>query len=422
MSCQSIAALACQFGSRLTVGGFAVGKGQFSTLEEMVKTAEEYNCKTFLMKASLRVEDLSTAFCEMSTLITNTKTTMTDFKTNLQRTFRNLIREPKSAVEVYIEEEKEWKMYTNVVRVFFSKEEYCWVRPERSFESPSAVGIAVRDYIFGEGRERAVRRVREINIGGQFVGKPLVGKETLFQEDLDPDDVRAFHKNFCKLQQLAKKYAKFFNRKLMSLPGIDHSKVPTIDFLDCWVMLFTKENNEKGAILVEKMLDHKKYMKWNTNHGYVLRTESTYPGSATSFSGKDGDWHFSLEDIPQAYSHFTYNASGRRFLVCDLQGVLNTNKQPPVFELTDPAIHYKKRTDRDDYGRTDLDENGIEQFFHTHVCSDLCRMVCRQFIDTAEDDIIEYESIREGPSKRTTSPSMKVANEENTTKRVKFAL
>ena len=90
--------------------------------------------------------------------------------------------------------------------------------------------------------------------------------------------------------------------------------------------------------------------------------------------------------------------------------------------MTDPAIHYKKRTDRDDYGRTDLGDNGIEQFFKTHVCSDLCRMVCRQFIDTAEDDIIEYESIREGPSKRTTSPSMKVVDEKKTTGRVKFAL
>eukprot|EP00985_Skeletonema_marinoi_P004387 scaffold1918_cov100-Skeletonema_marinoi.AAC.1 len=269
----------------------------------MVKTAEEYNCEGFLMKASLRVEDLSSAFCQMSTLITDTKTTMTDFKTNSQRTFRDLIREPKSAIRVYIEDEALWKVYTNlpsssanVVRAFFDKDKYLWTYPERTFESYSAVGIAVRDYIFGEGKERAVRRVREVNSRGQFVGTPLVGKETLFQEDLDPHDVRAFHKNFCKLQQLAKKYARYFNRNLTSLPGIDRSKMPTIQFLDCWVMLFSKENNERGAILVEKMLDHEKYMKWNTNGGYV-RTGNTYPGAAMSFSGQNGDYHFLLEDI-----------------------------------------------------------------------------------------------------------------------------
>lgn len=426
-ACNRIATLANKVGSRLTVGGFAVGKGQFSTLEEMVKKTQEYNCIGFLMKASLRVEDLSSAFCQMSTLITDTKTTMTDFKTNSQRTFRDLIREPKSAIGVYIEGETAWKVYTNkprstanVVRTLFNKEEYRWMYPERTFESLKAVGIAVREYIFGEGRERAVRRVREINHRGKFVGIPLVGKETLFQEDLDPEDVRAFHKNFCKLQQLAKKYAAIFNRQLLSIPGIDSSKVPTIHFLDCWVMMFNKENNERGAILVEKMLDHSKYIKWNTNGGYV-RTENTYPGTAISFSGQNGDYRFSLEDIPQAFSHFTYNASGRRFLICDLQGVLDTTKKPPIFELTDPAIHYKQQTRRDDFGRTDLGENGIEQFFQTHVCSDLCRMVCRKCIDGAEDDIIQYESIREGPT--VEEAEVKEAPEkEKSVKRVKFAL
>ena len=38
-SCNRIASLARRFGSRLTVGGFCVGKGKFSTLEEMVKNS-----------------------------------------------------------------------------------------------------------------------------------------------------------------------------------------------------------------------------------------------------------------------------------------------------------------------------------------------------------------------------------------------
>jgi hypothetical protein len=408
-SCIRIASLARRFGSRLTVGVFAVGKGQFTTLEAIKNTAEEYNCKVFLMKASLRVEDLSSAFCQMSTLITETKTTMTDFKTNSLRTFRDLVREPKSSIRVYIEEEEAWKTYTDVSRTLFDKEAYCWIYPPRTFESGSAVGIAVRDYIFGEGRERAVRRVREINSRGEFVGPPLVGKETLFQEDLDSNDVRAFHKNFCKLQQLAKKYANFFNRKLLSIPGIKHSQVPTIQFLDCWVMMFEKGSNQRDAILVEKMLDHEKYMKWNTNCGYV-RTGVTHSDTSGSFS--HGDWHFTLEDIPQAYSHFTYNASGRRFLVCDLQGVLNTTTSPPVFEFTDPAIHYKERTNRHEFGRTDLGVDGIEQFFQTHICSDLCRMVCRQCIDQ-DDMVVEYESIHGKPNI--------VPEKEKSRKRVTFA-
>lgn len=32
--------------------------------------------------------------------------------------------------------------------------------------------------------------------------------------------------------------------------------------------------------------------------------------------------------------------------MCDLQGVLNTAKHPPVFELTDPVIHYTSKNER----------------------------------------------------------------------------
>ncbi|KAJ1482862.1 hypothetical protein T484DRAFT_1802619 [Baffinella frigidus] len=51
-------------------------------------------------------------------------------------------------------------------------------------------------------------------------------------------------------------------------------------------------------------------------------------------------------DIPQAFSHFTYIYTKRKKLVCDLQGVLNEACTPPLFELTDPVIHYKSDTGR----------------------------------------------------------------------------
>jgi len=66
--------------------------------------------------------------------------------------------------------------------------------------------------------------------------------------------------------------------------------------------------------------------------------------------------------------------SGQKLLVCDLQGVLNKNMTPPLFEFTDPVIHYKSSRGRVNvYGRTDRGENGIYDFFKTHVCSPLCR-------------------------------------------------
>lgn len=49
---------------------------------------------------------------------------------------------------------------------------------------------------------------------------------------------------------------------------------------------------------------------------------------------------FAPEDFIHAFSHFTYRFSGRKKLVCELQGVYDGASMPPIFEHTDPAIHY----------------------------------------------------------------------------------
>jgi hypothetical protein len=62
-------------------------------------------------------------------------------------------------------------------------------------------------------------------------------------------------------------------------------------------------------------------------------------------------------------------------LVCDLQGVLDTECSPPVFKLTDPVIHYTSSQGRTNVlGRTDRGQKGVNSFFKTHVSSELCRM------------------------------------------------
>ena len=83
----------------------------------------------------------------------------------------------------------------------------------------------------------------------------------------------------------------------------------------------------------------------------------------------------------QAFSHFTYTISNRKLLVCDLQGVLNKDATPPIFEFVDPVIHYKSSRGRVNvYGRTDHGENGIHSFFKTHKCSPLCRAILKTWV------------------------------------------
>ena len=78
-------------------------------------------------------------------------------------------------------------------------------------------------------------------------------------------------------------------------------------------------------------------------------------------------------DIPQAFSHFTYRTTQRTELVCDLQGVLSCDyiNNIPFFELTDPCIH----SDRKRYGRTDRFQFGVNDFFKSHNCNAVCKIL-----------------------------------------------
>ncbi|CAM9600243.1 unnamed protein product [Ectocarpus sp. 4 AP-2014] len=86
------------------------------------------------------------------------------------------------------------------------------------------------------------------------------------------------------------------------------------------------------------------------------------------------------ECYPQAFSHFSYWQTRRRMLVCDLQGVLSSSApgedRAGVFELTDPIIHYRSKSGRTQvYGKTDLGKSGMNKFFETHRCNDVCRLL-----------------------------------------------
>eukprot|EP00899_Mesostigma_viride_P028369 jgi/Mesvir1/8717/Mv02647-RA.1 len=85
----------------------------------------------------------------------------------------------------------------------------------------------------------------------------------------------------------------------------------------------------------------------------------------------DGSSGVELHEIPQCFSHFTYVVTGRKKLVCDLQGVWNATDG---FVLTDPVIHYVSNSGRRGInGLTDKGQEGVDRFFQTHRCGALCR-------------------------------------------------
>ncbi len=91
-------------------------------------------------------------------------------------------------------------------------------------------------------------------------------------------------------------------------------------------------------------------------------------------------------DVAQAFSHFSYVHSGKNMLICDLQGVFCqlTN----TFRFTDPAIHYHnarrdEKNKKSRYGRTDMGQKGIDNFFKSHKCNALCELITGGFINAA---------------------------------------
>src|SRR5690606_6654901 len=104
------------------------------------------------------------------------------------------------------------------------------------------------------------------------------------------------------------------------------------------------------------------WKKYSNNFGYV----------------STDDYHQTL----QAFSHFTYQYSstdffyiklirlGGQLIVVDLQGLLDSKSN--TFYLTDPAIHTVKNY-LEKYGNSNLGTDGINAFFRTHVCNNVCK-------------------------------------------------
>ena len=291
--------------------------------------------------------------------------------------------------------------------------------------------LAIQSGHCGRGAERLAFRCRLVNSASStnFVLGAMVAKETKLVERTEENV--AFHKGFCETQDLANHLAQEFNVRLRALPEYNRYTTPLITFLPCSVLLLRDNqwpNGERG-VLVEKMLDTDKFQwkKWNDNAGSVNgvaapmdvdmelakiqhgigalslgaigEEEEEEESDDEDSDDEEGDGHFfqdsnragashyiepmnasttRTEDDPskylQAFTHFTYLHTNKKVMVCDLQGIYNTDTVPPRFELSDPAIHYASKKGRVMvFGRTDKGKEGIQLFFNTHKCNSVCK-------------------------------------------------
>ena len=413
---ERIESLASRFGRRLTVMtvGFADFE-DFSVLKDMSKRAKKFQSQGSFFAARLNPEALGEAFSSLASSLDQTRSELTMLGSIHQRSVRDVRRKPINLIGMAEMPDQDWFIYNSSERFVYSHKN---PRDNQFMPAPSfnenCRGVALSKRFFGEGAERLVREFREIGADGLFVGPKLVAKESRFQVDVENIDrykIWTFHRSFCNTQERAQGLAEVFNDRLRKLPCYDPESTPTISFLQCSIYVVNCSNSGTIGVLVEPLLDPSKYKKWNDNFGGVdgiLRDkgdekivmnklddiieecseEDEDEEYDDSDSDKDNTKEYNIDplDIPQAFSHFTYRYTKRQLLVCDLQGVLNDN--PPHYDLTDPVIHFRSKRGgkrRSLFGRTDRGRKGINDFFRTHKCSPLCRMMWSRWAGRIDD-------------------------------------
>ncbi|PNH12275.1 Eukaryotic elongation factor 2 kinase [Tetrabaena socialis] len=193
----------------------------------------------------------------------------------------------------------------------------------------------------------------------------------------------------------AEELAQLFNRRLQLGPEWQ------VHFLSCCVYTIKVHKYDRGMtdLLVEQELEGK-FTKWNNNAGGVTKAASGGKealrrgmGAIAEEDEEEDEAEVEssarmrvVEHVPQCFSHFTYNVTAGKKLVCGLQGVWNA---VDGFTMTDPVIHHGSGTKRN--GATDKGPTGMAAFFSTHVCNALCRHVKLSLRRAAVDRLNDHD-------------------------------
>jgi len=130
-------------------------------------------------------------------------------------------------------------------------------------------------------------------------------------------------------QMVCESYAQEFNRRRTGV---------YIGFLPVSVLRLDRD----GILYNSEPYLRGDYLKHNDNSGHVDTAET----------------------VPQAFSHFTYEASNQTLIVVDIQGVGDY--------YTDPQIH---SFNGEGFGLGNLGGSGIKKFLQTHHCNRICRVL-----------------------------------------------
>jgi hypothetical protein len=185
------------------------------------------------------------------------------------------------------------------------------------------VKVVLDERPFAEGSLRCAHRLQIVLDHGErqnFVAK--ISK--------DPSESRETYLRDVQAQSVAKRWASEFNAQ----------RVPKkVDFIECAIIELA-ERPGRPLVGIEPFVEGV-FQKHNSNIS----------------SGNE-------RSTPNAFSHFTWEASKHTLLVCDIQGVGDLYTDPQI--MTSSGVGY---------GRGNLGPNGIKAFFMRHKCNQVCELL-----------------------------------------------
>eukprot|EP00286_Rhodomonas_abbreviata_P017072 CAMPEP_0181325778 /NCGR_PEP_ID=MMETSP1101-20121128/21123_1 /TAXON_ID=46948 /ORGANISM="Rhodomonas abbreviata, Strain Caron Lab Isolate" /LENGTH=257 /DNA_ID=CAMNT_0023434141 /DNA_START=63 /DNA_END=832 /DNA_ORIENTATION=+ len=174
--------------------------------------------------------------------------------------------------------------------------------------------------------------------------------------------------------------AKYFKEREIA-PNMCFNEAMTQMLADAYAQRFNDAYNSARKIRFVPV----SVVRLSERSGQIVSVEPYISGKYVKHNDNDG--HVDSDDLlPQAFSHFTWEESKRKLLVCDIQGVEDL--------YTDPQIH---SVDGEGFGTGNMGLPGIQKFFSTHRCNPVCRQL-KLDVKDAFSELEEEEMSNEGSS------------------------
>jgi len=196
--------------------------------------------------------------------------------------------------------------------------------PKKSWDKED-VRIKLDTIPFDKGGLRLVFHMRDTS-------EPNISFVAKLSRDARDKNLRSLYFEDVRMQTVAAHFAKKYN---------SYHPPKKVEFLVACV-LELKQREGSPVCGVERFISGH-YRKYNNNKGWVSEDDRNTPGS---------------------FCHFSYVASDRELLICDIQGVGDV--------YTDPQIHSK---DGQGFGKGNLGQEGMDHFLSTHRCNRICQFL-----------------------------------------------